>query len=428
MKYFLYFGGLILCLAACQEAEDARPMSRNTFARFYESGESQEGVAALPFQDGYILLASRVTPSDTTGLVIRTNSRGDVLWTTNLHGIIPRSLQTGQDAFFVFGDSIHVNPESEVLDDLIIHSALLYKIGFDGTPGGKLAIADPAATNRIDYRANAITLNEQNELILLGTFRSPGLTATERPFVAALGTTGFDTLWIKNYNIIDRDYVNARSVHCTTDGYVIWASAILKEQQSFERTYLSIPLVKENSVFENSDVFGATTDQKLLAGDIQPAAITEFGYGIIGTYASPAGDNSNMFFGRITSNGNFIAGSERFFDGQHSSANVPVTLLESASQDTGDVLCATSDGGWVLAGTMTTTPLRGNGGKDIFLVKVDAMGNIQWNRVMGGTGDETISGIRETEDGGLLLCGSKDASGLPAIFLIKTNPYGVIED
>jgi hypothetical protein len=77
---------------------------------------------------------------------------------------------------------------------------------------------------------------------------------------------------------------------------------------------------------------------------------------------------------------------------------------------------------------MTTTPLRGNGGKDIFLVKVDAMGNIQWNRVMGGTGDETISGIRETEDGGLLLCGSKDASGLPAIFLIKTNPYGVIED
>ncbi len=419
---------LLLVTVACHDAEDAKPMARTTFARFYESAVSQKGVAARPFEDGYIVLGSRVTADDTTGLILRTGARGEVLWTSELHGIIPKSLQIGQDGFYIFGDSIHVNPEAEDLDDLIVYSALLYKVGFNGRPGKKLAISDRAAANKIDYKANAIAINDQQEIIALGTFREAGLGKTQRPFIASLTTSGFDTLWSKTYNIIDRDYVNAKSVHCAAGGYVIWASAILKEQQAFEHTYLSIPVVKESSVFENSDVFGATTDQRLMAGDIQPASTPEFGYGIIGTYSSPGGDNSNVFFGRVTTGGNFIAGSQRYFDGQLSAGNNPVGAQESSSEDTGDVLCSTSDGGYVLAGTMATTPVRGNGGRDIFLIKVDAMGNMLWNQVIGGSGDESVTSIVETDDGGLLLCGSKDASGLPAIFLIKTNPQGIIEE
>lgn len=427
MRILYYVIPLMLGLASCREAEDAKPMARNTFARFYESAVSQRGIAAMPHEDGYFVLGSRLTSQDTTGLLMRTGDRGEILWTAELHGIIPKSFHIGQDGIVILGDSIHVNPESEDLDDLIVHSALLYKVGFNGTSVNKLVIADRAIANKIDYKANAITINDQNEIIALGTFREPGLNKTERPFVVALNTT-FDTLWNKAYNIIDRDYVNARSVHCATGGYVVWASAILKEQQTFERTYLTIPFVKETSVFENSDVFGATTDQRLLAGDIQPAATPEFGYGVVGTNASPGGDNSNIFFGRVTANGNFIPGSERYFDGQLSAGNTDVAAATSASEDTGEVLCATRDGSYVLAGTMTTTPVRGNGGKDIFLIKVDAMGNMVWNRVIGGTGDEAVSSIVETDDGGLLLCGSKDAAGLPAIFIIKTDPQGIIED
>src|SRR5690606_22374012 len=147
-------------------------------------------------------------------------------------------------------------------------------------------------------------------------------------------------------------------------------------------------------------------------------------FGVVGTYASPSGENSNMFFARVTRQGNFIAGSERFFDGELSASNVAVTIGVSESEDTGEAICATQDGGFVLAGTMQTTPLRGNGGNDIFLVKVDANGNMVWNRIMGGSTDETISSIHETPDGGLVLCGSKDASGLPVTFVIKTDKNG----
>src|SRR5690606_31347851 len=185
---FLYVIILMLSLVACRETEEAKPMARSTFAKFYEGAVSQSGVAARPNDDGYVVLGSRLTSNDTTGLLIRTDMRGEVLWTSELYGIIPKSLQIGQDGFFILGDSIHVNPESEDLDDLIVHSALLYRVGFSGAPEGKLVIADHAAVNKIDYKANAIAIKDQNEIIALGTFREPGLNKTERPFIAALNS------------------------------------------------------------------------------------------------------------------------------------------------------------------------------------------------------------------------------------------------
>jgi len=77
---------------------------------------------------------------------------------------------------------------------------------------------------------------------------------------------------------------------------------------------------------------------------------------------------------------------------------------------------------------MTTTLNRGKGGTDIFLVKVDAQGNVLWNKVLGGAGNETVNSIRETADGGLLICGSNDASDLSSIFVMKTDRNGEMKD
>ena len=99
----------------------------------------------------------------------------------------------------------------------------------------------------------------------------------------------------------------------------------------------------------------------------------------------------------------------------------------SISQDEGLALTATSDG-FVLAGALTSTPTVGNGGKDILLVKLDAMGNLLWKRTMGGTGDETITSIRETSDKGLLMFGTNTINGLSSMMLIKTDENGEIKD
>jgi hypothetical protein len=150
---------------------------------------------------------------------------------------------------------------------------------------------------------------------------------------------------------------------------------------------------------------------------------------VIGTYASPTGANGNMFFIRVNQQGNIIEGSERYFDGERFlTDNTSVNAEVSSSDDTGDALTSTRDGGFILAGTVLTTPSLGKGGKDILLVKIDSQGNVQWTKVLGGSGNETVNSIRETSDGGLLICGSNDLSGLSSIFIMKTDMNGELKD
>jgi len=135
-----------------------------------------------------------------------------------------------------------------------------------------------------------------------------------------------------------------------------------------------------------------------------------------------------MFFVRIDKDGSFISGSERFFDGELSEGNQAVTLGQSSSEDTGDAITSTQDGGFILAGSFITTPNRGRGGRDILLIKVDTQGNVIWNKIIGGEGDESVSSIRETSDGSLLICGANNVSGLSSIFIMKTDKNGELKN
>ncbi|GAB3713817.1 hypothetical protein GCM10027592_53320 [Spirosoma flavus] len=71
-------------------------------------------------------------------------------------------------------------------------------------------------------------------------------------------------------------------------------------------------------------------------------------------------------------------------------------------------LTTTSDEGVVVAGyTQSTngdvTGTRGN--RDFWVVKLDAQGNLLWQKTLGGTGSDAASGITTTSDGGLVVVG-----------------------
>ena len=78
----------------------------------------------------------------------------------------------------------------------------------------------------------------------------------------------------------------------------------------------------------------------------------------------------------------------------------------------------TTDGGYILAGSSSSTisldKTEGNVGlQDYWVVKVNAMGNIMWQTVIGGNLNDILSGIRQTTDGGYILGGysQSDVSG-----------------
>ena len=63
----------------------------------------------------------------------------------------------------------------------------------------------------------------------------------------------------------------------------------------------------------------------------------------------------------------------------------------------------TRDGGYILAGGTTSF---GEGDFDIWILKLDAQGNIEWQKVFGGPNYDGVPLILQTEDGGFLVAGN----------------------
>ena len=69
----------------------------------------------------------------------------------------------------------------------------------------------------------------------------------------------------------------------------------------------------------------------------------------------------------------------------------------------------TNDKGYIVAGNSRSTDgdvtgLHGNNA-DFWVVKLDSSGNIQWNKCLGGYGDEGATSIHKTNDGGYIVAG-----------------------
>lgn len=75
---------------------------------------------------------------------------------------------------------------------------------------------------------------------------------------------------------------------------------------------------------------------------------------------------------------------------------------------------ATTDGGYILGG-YSTSNISGektedsNGGIDIWIVKIDGSGNIQWQNTIGGSGDDYLISLKQTSDGGYILGAGSDS-------------------
>ena len=83
------------------------------------------------------------------------------------------------------------------------------------------------------------------------------------------------------------------------------------------------------------------------------------------------------------------------------------------------VIPAGDDATLVLAETSS----YGAGKHDIYLLKIDSVGEVLWTKTFGGPGDEQAKDIQVTNDGGYIITGITDSfgEGSPDVYLIKTD-------
>lgn len=87
----------------------------------------------------------------------------------------------------------------------------------------------------------------------------------------------------------------------------------------------------------------------------------------------------------------------------------------------------TSDGGYIIIGSKGLSQFRYY---DAWLIKIDTNGNEQWNRTYGGPAEDYGHSVRQTHDGGYIVAGWTSSYGsynnsTAAFWLFKTDEHGI---
>ncbi len=99
------------------------------------------------------------------------------------------------------------------------------------------------------------------------------------------------------------------------------------------------------------------------------------------------------------------------------------TYGTNTSEDSAYSVQQTPDGGFIVAGeTISDRP-------DIWVLKLDASGVIEWQKSYGGANDDTARSIQQTSDGGYILAGvtSSFAHFFGDMWLLKPDTSGTIQ-
>ncbi len=103
------------------------------------------------------------------------------------------------------------------------------------------------------------------------------------------------------------------------------------------------------------------------------------------------------------------------------------SIIGGDNDDCGCAVQQTSDGGYIIAGYSWTLT---NGGADVWLVKLDSEGDLEWDINHGGLSSDGAWSVQQTSDNGFIVTGWTFSHGpgyLGNIWLLKTDDEGIEE-
>ena len=100
--------------------------------------------------------------------------------------------------------------------------------------------------------------------------------------------------------------------------------------------------------------------------------------------------------------------------------------IGGTDSDKGRSIHQTIDGGYIIVGG---TRSYGNGNLDVWLIKVNKLGDTQWSKTFGGNKFDEGHSVKQTSDEGYIIVGNTESfgNGGDDVWLIKTDKYGSIE-
>jgi hypothetical protein len=177
---------------------------------------------------------------------------------------------------------------------------------------------------------------------------------------------------------------------------------------------------------------------KNATGSGSPSSATSAPIGVTSLFEKTIGGSGIDFANSIiqSSDGGYVvagwtdsfgAGGRDFYVVKLDSAgNVQWTkTIGGSNADYAYSIVQSSDGGYAVAGR---TSSFGAGSYNIYVVKLDSAGNVQWTKTIGGSNDDYAVSIIQSSDGGYVVAGWTDSFGAGGsdIYVVKMGPLGDI--
>jgi M6 family metalloprotease-like protein len=206
--------------------------------------------------------------------------------------------------------------------------------------------------------------------------------------------------WSQTFGGYENDY--GRSVQQTSDGgYIIagYSNSTVNEDDD-------VYLIKTNSAgaLQWSQYLGGSEDD--YGYSVQQTS--DNGYIIVGETESFGASFSDVYLIKTNSSG-YQVWSQTF---------------GRTSDDWGNSVQQTSDGGYIIAGmTYSDGPSR-----DVYLVKTDASGSEQWSQIYGGDNRDEGYSVKQTSDDGYIIAGHTNSYGVGYydVWLIRMDSEGLL--
>jgi len=188
---------------------------------------------------------------------------------------------------------------------------------------------------------------------------------------------------------------------------VLFVAATLLMQNACNRTSPSSNTIPTTSL---SPHFCKAVGGEKLDGGKSLIQTSDGGYAIAGITASFGAGDWDVYVVKLDANGNL---------------QWTKTIGGPASDD-GGPLIQTSDGGYAIA---SYTNSFGAGGADVYLVKLDANGNLQWTKTIGGPESEKSRSLIQTSDGGYAIAGYTESFGAGGadVYVVKLDAKGNLQ-
>jgi len=236
-----------------------------------------------------------------------------------------------------------------------------------------------------DDWAYSIQQTSDGGYIVAGETRSFGAGSGDF-WVLKLDGSG-NVQWQKTYGGTGYDY--ARSIQQTTDGGYIVAGVTYSYSGGYQDVWV-LKLDQDGNVIWQKTYGGGYTD---IAFSIRQTSYG--GYILVGYTTSAGAGKTDIWVLRIDQNGNVLW--QKTYGGSDNDFNFITNSIQQ-----------TSDGGYIVTGR---TYSFGAGNSDVWILKLDGSGNVQWQKTYGGSNDDWAYSIQQTSDDGYIVAGGTVSFG-----------------